>query len=298
MTEALALSPQRFDLPLDQTAVGRFLPWTIAALVYVAVLALAIAAVADHALRLYHLRGQLVTVTLPPAEDAAQSNREITAALEMLQQTRGVTSAQPVPPEELEELLKPFLGEVEAGQELPMPRLIDVTLDPLVKPDLAVLEDRLQRIAAGATVGAEALSRDRAERMATFFRAWGGAAGVAILIGALLAVGLITKVSLQAQAQVVELLRSMGAPDAYLARQFERYALSCGLRGGLFGFALAALTIVGLLYSSRRMELAGSIHLDLGLLDWVLLACVPAVCALLITAIARMTAMRGLAQMP
>ena len=292
------LSLRRLDLPLDQTAVGRFLPWTIATLVYVAVLALAVAAVADQALRLYHLRAHLVTVTLPPAEDAAQSSREIAAALEMLQQSRGVTSAQTVPPEELEELLKPFLGEVENEQELPLPRLIDVTLDPLVKPDLAVLEGRLQAVVAGATIGAEALSRDRAERMATFFRAWGGGAGVAILIGALLAVGLITKVSLQAQAQVVELLRSMGAPDAYLARQFERYALSCGLRGGLVGFALAALTIVGLLYSSRRMELAGSIHLALGLLDWVLLACVPAVCALLVTAIARMTAMRGLAQMP
>jgi cell division transport system permease protein len=292
------LHSRRLDLPLDQTAVGRFLPWTIAALVYVAVLALAVAAVADHALRLYHLRAQLVTVTLPPAEDAAQSSREIAAALEMLQQTRGVTSAQTVPPEELEELLKPFLGEVENEQELPMPRLIDVTLDPLVKPDLSALEDRLQQVAAGATIGAEALSRDRAERMATFFRAWGSGAGVAILIGALLAVGLITKISLQAQAQVVELLRSMGAPDPYLARQFERYALSCGLRGGSLGFALAALTILVLLYSSRKMELAGSIHLDLGLLDWILLACVPAVCALLVTAIARMTALRGLAQMP
>jgi len=292
------LHPQRLDLPLDQTAVGRFLPWTIAALVYVAVLALAVAAVADHALRLYHLRAELVTVTLPPAEDAVQSSRQIAAALEMLQQTRGVTSAQAVPPDELEALLRPFLGEVEDGQELPLPHLIDVTVDPLIQPDLAALESRLQQVAAGATIGAEALARDRAERMATFFRAWGGGAGVAILIGALLAVGLITKVSLQAQAQVVELLRSMGAPDAYLARQFERYALSCGLRGGLLGFALAALTIVGLLYSSRRMELAGSIRLDLGLLDWVLLACVPAVCALLVTAIARMTAMRGLAQMP
>lgn len=298
MTGSPALHLDRLDLPLDQIAAGRFLPWIIAALVYVAVLALAVAAVADHALRLYHLRAQLVTVTLPPAEDAAQSSREIAAVLEMLQQTRGVTSAQSVPSAELEALLKPFLGEVGNGQELPMPQLIDVTLDPLAAPDLAALEDRLQVIAAGATIGAEALSRNRAERMATFFRTLGGGAGVAILIGALLAVGLITKVSLQAQVQVIELLRSMGAPDAYLARQFERYALSCGLRGGLLGFALAALTIVGLLYSSRRMELAGSIHLDLALLDWILLACVPAVCALLVTAIARMTAMRGLAQMP
>jgi hypothetical protein len=58
------------------------------------------------------------------------------------------------------------------------------------------------------------------------------------------------------------------------------------------------LTIVGLLYSSRRMELAGSIQLDLRPTDWLLLACVPVVCALLVTAIARMTALRGLAQMP
>jgi cell division transport system permease protein len=294
----MRLDLRRMDLPLDQTAAGRFLPWTIAALVYGAVLGLGIAAVADHALRLYHLRAQLVTVTLPPLESAGQRAQETAAALDMLQETRGVTSATLVPSAELEALLEPLLGEAESDGELPLPRLIDVTLDPLTKPDLAALERQLQKVAAGATIGVEALSRDRAERMATFFRAWGGGAGVTILLGALLAALLVTRVSLQTQTTVVELLRSMGAPDAYLARQFERYALSCGLRGGLLGFALAALTIAGLLYSSRQMELAGSIELNLRLVDWFLLACVPVVCALLVTAVARMTAMRSLAQMP
>jgi cell division transport system permease protein len=292
------LNLRRLDLPLDQSAIGRFLPWTIALLVYLAVLTLAVAAVADRALRLYHLRAELVTVTLPPSTNPASSTREIAAAIDMLERTHGVTSATLVPPEELEALLAPLLGNPPSHRELPLPRLIDVTLDPLTKPDLAALESQLQAVAAGATVGVEALSRDRAERMATFFRAWGGGAGSATLLAALLAALLITRISLQAQAQVVELLRSMGAPDAYLARQFERYALSCGIRGGLIGFALAVLTIVGLLYSSRRMELAGSIQLDLRPTDWLLLACVPVVCALLVTAIARMTALRGLAQMP
>jgi cell division transport system permease protein len=291
------LNLRRLDLPLDQSAIGRFLPWTIALLVYLAVLTLAVAAVADRALRLYHLRAELVTVTLPPSTNSASSTREIAAACDMLERTHGVTSATLVPPEELEALLAPLLGNPPSHRELPLPRLIDVTLDPLTKPDLAALEGRLQAVAAGATVGVEALSRDRAERMATFFRAWGGGAGSATLLAALLAALLITRISLQAQAQVVELLRSMGAPDAYLARQFERYALSCGIRGGLIGFALAVLTIVGLLYSSRRMELAGSIQLDLRPTDWLLLACVPVVCALLVTATARMTALRGLAQM-
>jgi cell division transport system permease protein len=289
---------RRLDLPLDQTSVGRFLPWTIAALIYVAVLALGVAAVADGALRLYNLRAKLVTVTLPSVEDAGQGAEPMKAALDLLHQTRGVTSATPVPPDELKKLIEPWLGSVKEASDLPLPRLIDVTLDPHAKPDLPALEDQLQRIVSGATIGVEAISRDRAERLATFFRIWASSAGILTLLGVLVAVAVITRISLRAQTSIVELLRSMGAPDSYLARQFERYALLCGLRGGLIGFALAVITIVGLLYSSRRMELAGSIQLDLGPLDWLLLACVPVVCALLITAIARMTAMRGLAHMP
>ncbi len=289
---------KRLDLPLYQTAVGRFLPWTIAGLVYLAVLALAMAAVADGALRIYNLRAKLVTVTLPSVEDAGQSAQQIKAALDVLQQTRGVTSATPVPPEELERLIEPWLGNVKEATDLPLPRLIDVTLDPQAKPDLPALQDKLQQIVAGATIGVEALSRDRAERMAAFFRIWASGAGILTLAGVLLAVAVVTQVSLRAQTPIVELLRSMGAPDSYLARQFERYALLCGLRGGLLGFVLAVITILAMLYSSQQMELAGSIQLNLRPLDWLLLACVPVVCTLLITAIARMTAMRGLAHMP
>ncbi len=289
---------RRLDLPLDETAVGRFLPWTIAGLVYLAVLALAVAAVADGALHLYNLRAKLVTVTLPSVDDPAQSAEQIKAALDVLHQTRGVTSATPVAPEELEKLVEPWLGSLKEASELPLPRLIDVTLDPQAKPDLPALQAQLQRIVTGATIGVEALSRDRAERMAAFFRIWASSAGIVTLVGVLIAVGLVTQISLRAQSSIVELLRSMGAPDSYLARQFERYALLCSLRGGLLGFGLAVITILALLYSSRRMELAGSIQLDLRPLDWLLLACVPVICALLITGIARMTAMRGLAQMP
>jgi cell division transport system permease protein len=287
----------RFDLPLAETALTRFLPWTIAALVYLAVLALAVAAVADGALRLYSLRARLVTVTLPAVPDAGQSAREIAAALGVLRQTRGVISATLVPTQELEQLVEPWLGDVETSGELPLPRLIDVTLDPQAEPDLPALKDRLQEVVAGVTIGVEARSRDRAERMAGFFRAWGGGAGVLALLGSLLAVAVITRVSLRAQVQIVELLRCMGAPDSYLARQFERYALWSGLRGGLVGFVLAVLTILALLYSSREMELAGSVQLHLRPLDWLLLACVPVVSVLLVTAIARMTAVRGLAQL-
>ncbi len=96
----------------------------------------------------------------------------------------------------------------------------------------------------------------------------------------------------------VELLRCMGAPDQYLARQFERHALLSSAQGGLIGCVLALVTVAILLYSSRRMQLAEGIELQVPPLDWVLLVCVPGVAALLITAVTRMTALWSLTRTP
>jgi cell division transport system permease protein len=292
------MSLRRFDLPLRQSAASRFLPWTIGGLLYLAVIALAVAAIADEALRLYGLRAELVTVSLPSVEDASRGEQNVAQAVEILRNTPGVTSVVPVPPEELEALVGPWLDDFKSGTDLPLPRLIDVIVDPRARPDLPALQERLAEVVDGATVGVEALSRDRAERLAAFLRAWGSGAGIVALLGTLALVGLITWVSLRMNADSVELLRSMGAPDRYLARQFERHALVSSVQGGLIGCALALLTVIGLLYSSRRMQLAEAIELQLSPLDWVLLACVPVVAAPLIIAVARMTALWGLARIP
>jgi cell division transport system permease protein len=292
------MSLRRFDLPLRQSAASRFLPWTIGGLLYLAVVALAVAAIADEALRLYGLRAELVTVSLPSVPDASRGEQHVAQALEILRGTPGVTSVVPVPPEELAALVEPWLEDFNGGADLPLPRLIDVIVDPQAGPDLPALQERLAEVVEGARVGVEALSRDRAERLAAFLRAWGSGAGIVALLGTLALVGLITWVSLRMNTDSVELLRSMGAPDRYLAGQFERHALVSSAQGGLIGCVLALLTVTGLLYSSRRMQLAEAIELQLPPLDWALLACVPVVAALLITAVARVTAMWGLARTP
>jgi cell division transport system permease protein len=235
-------------------------------------------------------------VTLPSVEDAGRGDREMAEAIAMLNGTRGVVSAVPVPPEELKALVEPWLGTAKANVDLPLPRLIDVTLDPQAKPDLPALQERLGAAIQGATVGVEALSRDRAERLALFFRGWSRGLGIAALLGLLGLVGMITLASLRMNVDNVELLRFMGAPDRHLARQFERHALLSSLQGGVVGFALALVTIAGLLYSSRRMDLAEAIELALRPLDWLLLACLPAIIVLLVMAVARTAARWGLAR--
>ena len=288
----------RLDLPLRQSAASRFLPWTIGGLLYLAVVALAVAAIADEALRGYGMHSKMVTVTLPAFDDAGVGKQEIAQAMSILRKAPGVISAIPVPVAEVAALVEPWMGDLEAERDLPLPRLIDVTLDPRIEVDLAALEQQLSQVVEGATVGAEVSARDPAERLAVFLRAWGVGGGVTALLVMLALVGLITQVSLRMIADSVELLRCMGASDRYLARQFESHALLSSILGGLVGLVLALLTVLGILYTSDRMQLAEAIEPQLSSMDWLLLACVPAIAALPIMAVARLTALWGLLRTP
>lgn len=283
---------RRLDLPLDDTAASRFLIWIVAGLVFLAVVALGVAAIAHGAHTLYSMRAKLVTVTLPAEDNGTRVDSSVDKALTILTRTRGVTSARPVAPRDIEELFGFAAGEDDLG--LPLPRLIDVTLDPAAKPDLQALEADLQSEVPGSSIGLEALSRDRAERFAVFVRAWGGALGALVVLALVAIVAWITRVSLDLHAPTVELLRHMGAADGYVARQFERHGLHSSIWGGLIGFAAGVVVILVLLYTGQRMELAGSIELDLRPLDWLLLGCVPVFVALIVTVTSRAAAMWGL----
>jgi cell division transport system permease protein len=288
----------RIDLPLRQSAASRFLPWTVGGLLYLAVVALAIAAIADEALRSDGMRIKMVTVTLPAFDDAGVGKQEIAEAMNILRKAPGVTSAVPVPVAEVAALVEPWMGDLETERDMPLPKLIDVTLDPRIQVDLMALEQQLAQVVEGATVGAEVAARDRAERFAVFLRVWGVGGGVTALLAMLALVALITRVSLRMTADSVELLRCMGATDRYLARQFESHALLSGVQGGLVGLVFALPTVLGILYSSDHMQLAEAIEPQLPPVDWLLLACVPVIAALPIMAVARLTALWGLLRTP
>ncbi len=285
------------DLPLDQTAVSRFLPWIMAGLLYLAVVALAVAAIADGALQLFDQRGKMVTVSLPTAGISEDGDRDVADILKVLTESKDVVSASVVADDELQDLIEPWLGERREGEDLPLPRLIDVSLDPLGQPDLRALERQLRSVVPDATIGIQEVSEGRAERQATFFRTVGITLGAVLLLCSLAIVTVITSLSLAMHDDTVTLLRYMGAQDGYLARQFERYALHSGLRGGLIGFFAAMLTVLGVLYSIQNLEMTNSIRLGLRPVDWIFLACVPVVAALLCTLMARMTALWSLGRM-
>jgi cell division transport system permease protein len=282
------------DLPLAATPASRFMTWIVGALVYLAILAFGLAAVADGRIAAAAREPRMVSVSLPPPLDPAAGEAETLRVLEQLRALPGIAFAQRISSEEMGELVGPWLGDLKELGSLPLPRLIDVGYNPGIEPDVGGIEARLATILSGAA--AEAVPSPSAEiaRTARLLRGLGVGLGLFLLLAGVAVVVVVTRLSLDMHDETVDLLRLMGAADSYVARQFERHALSSGLRGGSAGSLLAVLTLIGTAWGLGH--LADIPAHDLRPVDWVLLACVPVVGVLAATLAARVTASRSLAQ--
>lgn len=283
------------DLPLPATPASRFLTWITGALVYLAILAFALAAVSDGRLASSAREPRMLSVSLPPPADSAAGTAETRRVLELLRALPGVAAAQPLSAEEMGELVEPWLGKGEDLRRLPLPRLIDVVYNPGIEPEAAAVAAGVAAIVPGAVVEDVPTSAAEIARTARLLRLVGGAVGLLLIGAGIAVVAVVTRMSLEQHHETLGLLRMMGAGDAFVARQFERHALSSGLRGGLTGFVLAAATLVGTAWALR--SLADMPTQELRPVDWVLLACVPVVGVLAAALAARLTASRRLARL-
>ena len=97
---------------------------------------------------------------------------------------------------------------------------------------------------------------------------------------------------------MIEVLHLIGARDAYIARHFQNHALAMGLRGGLAGLVLAALTLVPLTYAANDLGMPVLPDLPWPPLRTALLLLIPAAAALIALITARTTVLRALSRMP
>lgn len=286
------------DLPLSRDASGRFLPWLVAFMVYLATLAL-VASMIMNALveRWDHGLADRVTVQIPaPESDAAEA--QIDSAIDVLTSTPGVAEVAVLDDSEVSALLDPWLGDAGLARELPLPTLIAVTLDSEAPADLGTLGVRLKAAVPGAVV-------DDHQR-------WVGglvsltrsidliAALVVLLVGlaAVITVIFVTRTGLAIHHQVIELLHLIGAQDSYVARQFQTHAMKLGFKGGILGFAAAIATVYGaglLLSDSGRVLLP---EFTFGPRAWIALCALPLLATLVAMLTARWTVLRTLARFP
>lgn len=319
------------DLPLDADESSRFLPWIVAAMIYLAALTLASALALDDAVERWTGRlSDRLTVQLAPAdEEPAAATAETTAAerqpaaagaaaasgaagasadaparpdpmdriLTLLETTPGVARAEVLPPARATALLEPWIGSALVA-ELPLPRIIDVRTLPGARLDLIGLRAELASIAPEATVDdhgawvADLVSLARSGRTLAF------GVMLMVLFIAVLAVVFATRSGLAVHREVIDLLHLFGARDLYIARQFARHAFWLTLRGSLLGTVLALVTLGLVSLALEGVDVGLLPRLSLSPADFLLVALLPAVTGVVAVLTGRVTVMRALARLP
>ncbi|MCH8000414.1 MAG: hypothetical protein IIA34_01980 [Proteobacteria bacterium] len=295
---------RRGDLPLDRDPTGRFLPWLVALMVYLAALALVCAMVMNKMVERWDtgLSGS-ITVQIPPkqgdpTEAGAAADASLDAVIEILLATPGVISAEVLEPDEIVRLLEPWLGAGASYGDLPLPELIAVGIDRSAAPDFEELSRRLAQAAPGTILDDHQSWLGQLLDLARTIELV--AALVVILVGAsaVTMVVFATRMGLAIHGRVIELLHLIGAQDSYVAREFEMHSLKLALRGGVFGLALAVITVVLVERLFERMEAALLPDLSLVPGEWALLALLPLVVAGIAMLTARLTVLGTLGRMP
>lgn len=175
-----------------------------------------------------------VTVQVVP-RDGVDVERQVALALDLLRATAGVTGADALTHDAAVALLEPWLGSGPLMKDLPVPRLITVTVDPSGPPDFAALSARLGTEVRGATLDTHRRWQGELTRLASVLQWLGTAILILIAIAAATLVVHVTRSALDANRQAVEVLYLVGARDRFIARQVEKRLLRIGFRAGLTG---------------------------------------------------------------
>ena len=289
-------------IPFGRDGSSRFLPALTLMMVYLAGLALAAVMSLEHALARWDqsLTGTL-TVELPAATGTA--DKSLDAALGVLRATPGIQSATPIDRAATAKLIAPWLGTALSPDDLELPRLIDVRLDPAARPDLAGLRAKLAQAAPGATLDDHQLWLDSLARFARSAELT-ALAVLALIAGvAVISVSFATRTGLAVHHDVIELLHLMGARDSYVARLFERQALRLAFIGGMAGLALAVAALLALSQASNAAAFLGNEVTLLPALhlrgwNWAALAALPPIAGLVAMTTARLTVLATLRRLP
>ncbi|MBR9972334.1 cell division protein FtsX [Magnetospirillum sulfuroxidans] len=290
------------DLPLKGDATSRFLPWLVALMVYLSAVSLAGVFVLNGLVRSWDhdVSGTLTVQVQPVPGEAGEAltDERVRQAVELMRRTPGVLAARPLDKKQILALLEPWLGNTDVVKDLPLPRLIDVTVDPDISMELLELADRLARSVPGATLDDHRIWLSRLINLSRTTE-W-VAIAILVLIGCVTSATVIyaTRTSMAVNRSVIEVLHLIGAHDDYIARQFADRSFALGFSGGLIGLALAVPSLTAIGWAARRIEGGFLPSLSLPVTGWVMIAMLPVIAAALAMLTARLAVHATLARMP
>lgn len=287
----LILGDPQADRAVPPTGVtARLTVFVAAVMAFLAVLTLAISLTTGRVAEVWAQElAQSATLRLPVNPQTADTL--LLEALDVLETTPGVTSARALSAQEQQALLEPWFGPDLPLEALPIPQLIEIITDGETY-DADGLRARLSAQVPGAVLDDHTAWRAPLLEAASSVRfvSW----TVILLIGVTVAamITLAAQASLAANAQVIRVLRLVGARDVYIARAFvRRYTVRAGF-GAVVGVVIGAIVTTMMPQGGAGESILMGVGFDGA--EWFLLPLIPLLSAVVAFFATRAAAFRRL----
>ena len=175
-----------------------------------------------------------VTIQIKPF-DEVEMEEAIRSASRIALTFEGVTKVTALNDKETARLLEPWLGAGLQLDELPVPRLLTVSLAEGAKPDFAEMRSQLETKVPGASLDDHRTWVERLTTMAATMVTIGTAIFLLMMAATVTTVIFATRGAMAGNKDVVDVLHFVGADSKFIANEFQKHFLLLGLKGAAVG---------------------------------------------------------------
>lgn len=245
---------QRRTAPIvpPQALAGNALVLVIAIMTFLSCLTLgAVTLVNDTAATWQTQISREATIQIKPAE-GLDMEAALAGAAKIAGGFAGVRSTTVIDRAATARLLEPWLGTGLDIDELPVPRLVTITIDPAGPPDFAAMRQALTEQIPQASLDDHRNWVDRLVAMARTTVTIGAGVLALMLSATVLTVVFATRGAMAGSGHIIEVLHFVGAEARFIAAQFRRHFLVTGMKGAAAGGLAAAIIFLGFSWWSSR----------------------------------------------
>lgn len=269
------------DIPFREDSAKYFLPWMSFLMVFIAVLALTGGFKIQNVLTSWQtgVSGSM-TVQIPAYDAQGQSraevlNAEIEQVLTILRSSEGILGAEVVSDEKMAELMEPWMGGQLDIPLLPLPKLIDVSVDINHLPNLTEIKTDLAKQVPAAVLDSHRIWLDSFLKISRVIVELISFVLFLLLLTATFTVLYSTNASLSVHQPVISLIHMIGAGDFYIAIQYAFRNFKLIFLGGCLG-ACAGVGLVFLIaYFTNYLMIDFYPNTTLNMQQWITILSVP-----------------------
>lgn len=182
---------------------------------------------------------QIPTYTIDGDDRKQQASQDIQNIIIALKDTHGIKEIHLLNPQEMQELMAPWLGASENIQDLPLPLLLDIQIDSPDSNQISKIKTTLEQVAPKASLDSHRVwlahliqTAKSIQNMIVFIL-------ILLILTTSFTVIYTTSSNMALQSHITKLLHMMGARNFTIARQYASSHFVRAFMGGIIGFVLA-----------------------------------------------------------